>query len=732
MSRIIIIANRLPVSITEIDGEITLKPSAGGLATGLKSLNTNKEIVWLGWPGIITEDIALQKKIKEALKDLGMIPVFISQDKYDKFYKGFSNETLWPLFHYFQQYTQYITSYWLTYKEVNQIFADNLFKIAQEDDTYWVQDYHLMLIPKLIREKFRKACIGFFLHIPFPSYELFRTLPWRNELLEGVLGADLIGFHTYDYVRHFLSAVSRILNLTHHFLGRITLNERVVDVDSFPMGIDYDKFLNAVDEPETQLEIERYKKTLNDDEKIILAIDRLDYSKALPKRLKAFDRFLEWYPEYKRKVTLVIILVPSRSSVPQYQSLKDEIDLAVGKINGKWGTSNWQPIHYYYRSFRFSRLIAWYHISPIALVTPYRDGMNLVSKEYIATKTDGKGVLILSEMAGSAKELTSALQVNPNSTADIIKALHKAINMPEEEQITRNRRMQKTIQRNNINKWADNFLTRLQDLRKDSDKLYEKHFNETIETQLIKDYEQTKQRLLLLDYDGTLVGFKNDPQKAKPSEALINNLIKLSEDKSNTIVIISGRDKETLGNWFSELPLHLVAEHGAWHKEIGHDWHQIAALSSKWKNNIKSFLETIVDRTPGSFIEEKSYSIAWHYRKLDPGLAEIRKHELTEKLNMKISGLNLQLMEGNKVLEVKDNLINKGIATKRWLSKSDYDFIMAIGDDYTDEDTFKALPKSAYTLKVGFVATAAKYNIDGVDDVADLLTKLGDLQSTPK
>ncbi|MDN5216714.1 bifunctional alpha,alpha-trehalose-phosphate synthase (UDP-forming)/trehalose-phosphatase [Fulvivirgaceae bacterium BMA12] len=724
MSRIIIISNRLPVSITENEGDIDLKPSAGGLATGLKSLNSDKEIIWLGWPGIITNDISLQEKITDKLKDLKMYPVFLSQDKYDKYYQGFSNETLWPLFHYFQQYTMYMTSYWLAYKEVNMIFAEKLFKIARPDDIFWVQDYHLMLVPKLIREEYRKASIGFFLHIPFPSYELFRTLPWRSEILEGVLGADLVGFHTYDYVRHFLSAASRILDLSHHFLGRIMLNDRIVDVDSLPMGIDYDKFAEAVNDAETQKEIERYKKTIREGEKVVLAIDRLDYSKALPKRLKAFDRFLEWYPEYKRKLTLVIILVPSRSTVPQYQSLKDEIDLEVGKINGKWGTSNWTPIHYYYRSFRFSRLIAWYHISPIALVTPYRDGMNLVSKEYIATKTDGKGVLILSEMAGSAKELTSALQVNPNSTASIVEALHKAINMPEEEQKTRNKRMQKIIRRNNINSWANSFLTRLQELRKQSDKLLEKQFDEDTEDRLLNDYKKSTKRLIFLDYDGTLVGFKNDPMKARPPEELLADLEKLCDDEKNKVVIISGRDKNTLGSWFDHLPLHLIAEHGAWQKGTNGDWCKMNDLKDSWKSGIREFLEKIVDRTPGSFIEEKSYSIAWHYRKLDPGLAEIRKHELMEKLNLRISGTNLQLMEGNKVLEVKDNKVNKGLAAKTWLNKEDWSFIMAVGDDYTDEDTFKALPEKAYTLKVGFTATSARYNIDTVKNVQALISKM--------
>ncbi len=723
MSRILIIANRLPISISEKDGELVIKQSTGGLATGLKSLNTSSEIIWIGWPGINTEDEKLKSKIRRELKKLNMFPVFIPKSKFKKYYEGFSNEALWPLFHYFQQYTIYKTSYWEAYKEVNSIFVNEVMKVAKTNDTFWVHDYHLMLIPKLIRNRFKRASIGFFLHIPFPSYELFRTLPWRNEILEGVLGADLIGFHTYDYVRHFLSAASRIKQLDHPFLGRLTYNERIIDVDTFPMGIDYDKYANAVKLEKTQLEIERYKKTIGD-VKIMLAIDRLDYSKALVKRLKAFEVFLENYPKYKGKVSMLIILVPSRSTVPQYKALKDGIDLTVGKINGKYGTSTWQPIHYYYRAFKFERLIAYYHIAPIALVMPYRDGMNLVSKEYIATKTEGKGVLILSEMAGSAKELTDALQVNPNSIPDIVHNIHKALNMPEEEQIIRNKRMQGILKRNNVNTWAKNFLGRMQQVRKDSELLYRKHFNISRENELLESYKKGKKRLIFLDYDGTLTGFKIDPLKAVPDKKLFKLLNNLSENKSNTVVLISGRDKNTLEEWFGNMNINLVGEHGVWSKKHGAEWVQMKSIDDKWKNGIRTFLQKIVDRTPGSFIEEKSYSIAWHYRNLDPGLADIRKTELTEKLNIKISGLNLQLMEGNKVLEIKNDKINKGLAAKKWLRQEKWDFIMAVGDDHTDEDTFKVLPKIAYSLKVGFAVTNAKYNIDGIEDVRALLGKL--------
>jgi trehalose 6-phosphate synthase/phosphatase len=307
--------------------------------------------------------------ISKILKELAMHPVFIDSSKFNNFYGGFSNSTLWPLFHYFQQYTDYVARTWSDYEDVNGMFADHVAKIAKPGDIFWVQDYQLMLVPQMLRDKFPLATIGYFHHIPFPSYELMRTLPWREKLMRGVLGSDLVGFHTYDYVRHFASATSRILNYDDHYLGRIRFQNRVVDVDSFPMGIDYDKFANAVNDPETRKEVERYKKEIKD-EQIILNIDRLDYSKALPQRLKAFDLFLTKYPTYRRKVSMLVILVPSRDNVGRYKQLKEEIDQIVGYINSKYGRINWTPINYYYRSIKFSRMVGWYKLAPLALITP--------------------------------------------------------------------------------------------------------------------------------------------------------------------------------------------------------------------------------------------------------------------------------------------------------------------------------------------------------------------------
>ena len=723
MGRLVIVSNRLPVTISEKKGKLNVRPSTGGLATGLNSLSNKYEVIWVGWPGMAVNKPSQKTAIRKILKGLSMYPVFIDSSKFNNFYGGFSNSTLWPLFHYFQQFTEFVSRTWNDYADVNEIFAGDVAKIAKSGDIFWVQDYQLMLVPQMLRDRFPEAIIGYFHHIPFPSYELIRTLPWRDALMRGVLGADLVGFHTYDYVRHFASATSRILNYDDHYLGRIRLQNRVVDIDSFPMGIDYEKFANAVNDPDTLKEIGRYKKEIKDVQ-IILNIDRLDYSKAIPQRLRAFDLFLTKYPVYRRKVSMLVILVPSRDHVGRYKQLKEEIDRIVGYINSKYGRINWSPIHYYYRSIKFNRMIAWYKLAPVALITPYRDGMNLVSKEYLACKEDGKGVLILSEMAGSSKELIGALMVNPNNTEDIADTLHQAFQMPEEEQIERVRKMQKVLQRNNINYWSEHFLERLQEVHKASLAIHERQFDPKLEKRLISGYKKAKTRLLFLDYDGTLANFRSDPLTAKPTETIYNILDKLSNNPANKIVLISGRDKEILTKWFGKFPIDIVAEHGAWYKKGNKKWQQFAKLDVSWKEELRPIFNQFADRTPGSFLEEKNYSLAWHYRKTDSGLAEMRKHEFMEKLGHAIYGENLQIMEGSKVLEVKNLEVNKGIAAKQWLTDKKWDFIMAIGDDYTDEDTFEAMPDSAITIKVGYNETAAKHNITSVEDVLMLLEKL--------
>ena len=357
MGKTIIISNRLPVQLQISNGKINAVPSVGGLATGMKSVHSGGESLWIGWSGLTDEDTPpeLEADIDEALKQHGCAKVNLNANEVEGFYFGFSNRTVWPLFHYFLEYSEFELDFWNIYKAVNQKFAEAIIEKSNDDDVIWVHDYQLMLVPQMVREKRPKTSIGFFLHIPFPSYEIFRTLPWRTEVLEGLLGSDLIGFHTYDYERHFLSSVRRILGLEVSF-NDIFVDNRVIKVDSFPMGIDYKKFKNAAiahennEKSDLQERLDNHKASTPEG-KLILSIDRLDYSKGIAKRINAFEYFLNKYPEYKEKVRLIILAVPSRSNVPQYQLLKREIDELVGRINGELSTVNWTPIWYFYRVF---------------------------------------------------------------------------------------------------------------------------------------------------------------------------------------------------------------------------------------------------------------------------------------------------------------------------------------------------------------------------------------------
>ncbi|MCL4162915.1 UNVERIFIED_CONTAM: hypothetical protein GTU68_013285, partial [Idotea baltica] len=336
MSRIIIVSNRLPVTVNKRKGELIFYPSAGGLATGLNSLDEKWDKIWVGWPGEEIKEAKQQQSIKESLEKDQLFPVFLSGEEIELFYEGFSNKAIWPHFHYFTQYTTYDDSYWQAYCKVNEKFAAVLQDIIQEGDLIWVHDYHLMLLPALIRKDFPKASIGFFLHIPFPSYEVFRILPWRKELLLGVLGADQIGFHTFGYMRHFLSAVYRIGGFEHEF-GKLQIKDRTINVDVFPMGIDYDKYANPVldiYEDHGAFEIRRLAKG----KKLVISIDRLDYTKGIPQRILAFEEFISKHPEYHDKVSFVLIVVPSRANVDQYQELKQQVDTLVGAVNGRFGT----------------------------------------------------------------------------------------------------------------------------------------------------------------------------------------------------------------------------------------------------------------------------------------------------------------------------------------------------------------------------------------------------------
>ena len=604
--RLIIVSNRLPYRV-EAEGQdgFSFTRSVGGLVAGLEPLHEHPGNLWIGWadePESLDE--GARRRFEQALSERACKPVHLDAHDAELYYEGFSNSALWPLFHGFPQHTRFDEEAWEAYVRVNERFRDAVLAEAREGDTIWVHDYHLMLLPSMLREALAGASIGFFLHIPFPDFETFRMLPWRSELLRGVLGADLIGFHAYDYVRHFLSSCRRVAGIE-NASGTLFVEGRLVQADAFPLGIDYERFRTAARKPEVRELVTAFSEEKGHEGcKIMLSVERLDYSKGIPDRLQAFDAFLDRHPEWKGRVVLVLVTVPSREGVASYQALKKQVDGLVGRINGKHSTMDWTPVDYYYRSLPFDQLVSLYAASDVMLVTPLRDGMNLVCKEYLACHDGEGGALVLSEMAGASYELHEALTVNPFDLEGVVDAMECALTMPVAEQRRRNAPMQERLARYTSKKWAREFLAAV-DSVKDRQAGLSAHLLGPTSSERLVAFRAARQRVLLLDYDGTLMAFSDDPTRVAPDERLRALLRRLGSNLRTTVAVVSGRDRATLESWLGDLPVDLVAEHGVWYRGRGQDtWEMEEPLDDSWKHSVRGVLADFVDRTPGSLLEE--------------------------------------------------------------------------------------------------------------------------------
>ncbi|HEY0434986.1 MAG TPA: bifunctional alpha,alpha-trehalose-phosphate synthase (UDP-forming)/trehalose-phosphatase, partial [Chitinophagaceae bacterium] len=515
----------------------------------------------------------------------------------------------------------------------NQLFCDRLLELIEPEDTIWIHDYQLMLLPQLLRKQRPAATIGFFLHIPFPSYEIYRLLPnaWKRSLLLGIMGADVAGFHTYEYVQHFVQSVKMILGAENNF-NTLQYRDRLVRVDLFPIGVDFKKFNLAGSLPE----VEHYKEEIRntfDTKKIIFSVDRLDYTKGIMDRLNGFELFLDQHPEWKENISFVLNVVPSRDQIPSYNDQKRSLEEKIGTINGRFSSITWQPIIYRYQHLPFHELSALYQLADIALITPVRDGMNLVAKEFVASSVSRNGVLILSELAGAASELSEALLVNPIDTADISASIERALTMPLAERRKRMAFMQRRLQEYDVVSWVNDFLQQLQDVKKEQQKITVKTLDEITINSICLQYAGSARRFFLIDYDGTLVPITRLPSEAVPDRNVKDFLTSLSSDPDTHGAIVSGRDAETLEKWFGDVPLTLVAEHGASIKMRNGAWQQLVSISDQWKDQVRRIMDLFVTRCVGSFTEEKTNTLAWHYRNTQVDLGFTRSRELINSLS---------------------------------------------------------------------------------------------------
>ena len=725
MARLLIVSNRLPVTLRCDAGGVSLERSAGGVATGLSAPHESGEGLWIGWPGDVSSlDAAQREALNRHLAELRLVPVHLSPKEVERYYEGFSNGILWPLFHYLLDQIPRAIENWDAYEAANERFAETIAEHHRPGDLVWVHDYQLMLVPERLRRRVPDARIGFFLHIPFPASEVFRTLPFRGHLLQGLLGADLIGFHTASYIRHFESSLLRLLGITSD-LGRVQVDGREVHLGIFPLGIDFQAFSTAGADPSMDAEVRALGA--GPGTQLLLGVDRLDYTKGIPRRLLAFERLLDRHPELCGRIRLLQIAVPSREGVKAYREFRDETDALIGRIHGAFATPHWVPIHYLHRSVSQRELVTLYRAADVMLVTPLRDGMNLVAKEFVASRIDEDGVLVLSEFAGAASEMAEAIHVNPYDIDGTAEAYHRALTMPAAERCARMRSLRKRVAANDVSRWLRRFLGALENVPPAGASAAPSP--PSVLTPVVERVRKAPHLLLLLDYDGPLVPFAPTPDLAAPDAGLLGLLRALAARRGAEVHVISGRSRETLEAWLGEAPVGLHAEHGYWSRRVGSvDWTSDRRQPTMgWRAAVLDIFEDFATRTPGSLIEEKTASVAWHYRSSDPEFGEAQARELLVHLREILSNVPVEIVPGNKVIEARLHGVHKGRIVERLLAGLPAGVtILAMGDDRTDEDLFAALPEDAFAIHVGPAPSRASLRLASVADARALLRSLLD------
>jgi trehalose 6-phosphate synthase/phosphatase len=734
-NRLVVVSNRLPFTLKRAGDGWRTERSTGGLATAMGPLLRQSGGIWVGWSGDATdlEDPRRRRLLERWATQEGYFAVDLPDDVARGFYEGFSNQALWPLFHHFPILLNFDPADWRAYREANERFRDELVKRLRPGDAVWVHDYQLMLLPALLREAVPGARVGFFLHIPFPSSSVFRLLPRREELLRGLLGADYLAFHTYGYLQNFRSSALRVLGVESR-MDLVEYGGRRVRLDALPIGIAPREFTDLLDsDEETRRRLAKLRGRYRG-RHILLGVDRLDYTKGIPERLRTFRRLLREAEDLRGRAVLIQVAVPSREAVPMYEELRGEVDSLVGQINGEFSTPDWTPIVYMRRSVPTAELVALYAAADLAWVTPLRDGLNLVAKEYVACQRDGAGALVLSEFAGAASEMGEAFLVNPYDEERTAETVRRALETPEDERRERMAALYARVVRNNVFAWGERFIKNLGESAAARSVGHAQKPRELPAEEAVAAFRRARARRLLLDYDGTLVGFAKRPREASPPPDLLPLLEALARDPANAVVLISGRSREDLERWFGGVKgLWLAAEHGATVRAPeAPEWDSYRAdYDAAWKESVRPVFEHFVDRTPGSFVEEKEFALVWHYRMADPEFGAWLANELVSTLERLLAETELRAFRGQKIVEVKPAWANKGEVLARLARAApEPDFCLAAGDDRTDEDLFARLPEDAWTVHVGDGDSRARFCLPGPADLRALLGRFAESAGT--
>jgi trehalose 6-phosphate synthase/phosphatase len=709
--RILVASNRLPFTFARTATGVERRRSPGGLVAAVEPVLRKRGGTWIGWPGGESHP----DKLESDGDQYRVAAVAMTETEVARYYHGFSNRTLWPLLHSMTDRARFDRRDWETYVKINGRFGEVAVRESDGSEIIWIHDYHLLLAPAAIRHARPDARLSFFLHTPFPPYDIFRLLPWDRELLRGMLACDLIGFHVRGYARNFLDCVERSLGARiHHDEMLVEYGDRTTQIEAHPIGIEFGEF--------EQLAIDAPEPAQPQPGQVVLGVDRLDYTKGIPERFQAFERLLELHPEHREHVTLLQLAVPSRSQVTEYRELKREIDEMVGRINGRFATSNWSPIRYLYRSVTRKRLAALYRDADVALVTPLRDGMNLVAKEFVACQVSSPGVLVLSKLAGAANTMREVLRVNPYDIDGTAEGLHRALTMGDPERRTRMTALRHRERRDDLEHWVTGFLSAASGSRRSLVPLGDSDFEAWLADFLGRRYRLA----LFLDYDGTLTPLTDHPSKAKLSKKMRSALETCAARDDTDIAIVSGRAIGDVKAMVKRPNLTYAGNHGL--EIVGADMpdfiHEDLVHYRERCDELCVSLEKLA--VGGAWIEAKGPTLTYHYR----AVAENERDKLIEEARSIIQSAGYQDRDAHCAVEARPPIgWDKGRAvlhilrTRYGPAWSESVRVVYVGDDQTDEDAFRFLAGLATTFRVGSpdTSTAATRRLPDVNAVQSLL-----------
>ncbi|WP_205849982.1 bifunctional alpha,alpha-trehalose-phosphate synthase (UDP-forming)/trehalose-phosphatase [Nakamurella flava] len=715
----VVVANRLPFDLEKLpDGSTKARQAPGGLVTALAPILSRRHGAWIGWPG--SADVELEPTTTDGLS---LFPLPLSAEEVANFYEGFSNDTLWPLYHDAVADSQFHRQWWDSYRKVNQRFAESAAEVAAPGATVWVHDYQLQLVPQLLRRLRPDVRIGFFLHIPFPPVELFMRLPWRKQIVTGLLGADLIGFQLPGGARNFTRLARSLLGSTTSG-GIIEHDGRKVRAAAFPISIDAAEQSALAATPEVHRASRELRADLGNPKKVVLGIDRLDYTKGIDVRLQAFGELLAEEDPSVQDAVMVQIATPSRERLGSYQRMRESIERTVGKINGDYGRIGHPPIHYLHQSLPREELAAFYAAADVMAVTPFRDGMNLVAKEYVACRVDGGGVLVLSEFTGAAKELRSSLLVNPYDLDGVKEGFRQALTMSSVEARRRMRSLRRHVLTHDVDRWATAFLSALEGTRDHVADAMTRLPGDVLAA--LTQVSETPHLLVASDFDGTLAPIVDDPAAARALPEAVEALLALTEIPGTQVAVISGRSMTVLrdllgpGLGGTDNPkVHFIGSHGAETSAADRDDTptKLSPEDAKRLSRLKLELQQITAEYPATRLETKPTGIAVHLR----GLDDADTAAVTARIDEPAGWPGVHLLRGKKVLELTVVTTNKGKALKALMRRNQVTAAVFIGDDVTDENAFTMLDGDDLGIKVGPGQTAADVRVADPQRVVDVL-----------